>query len=210
MIEDGRLDPETGTQWELGLKQELLDGRLLGTVAIYRIVKDDVALANPDDTGVGDGIPALINIGEVKSEGAELTLVGDLTTSWTMTANYAWNDTKVREGDRIRNTFGGGSKFVNAPEHQVGLWTRYDFEAISSSIAFGMDYVSTQYSFQGQRVKPYTVFDASWTTSWRRFTLQLNVTNLFDKEYAVSGFLERTGHFPGAPREFVAQLRYSL
>lgn len=210
VIEDGRLDPETGTQWELGLKQELLDGRLLGTVAIYHIVKDDVALANPDDTGVGDGIPALINIGEVKSEGAELTLVGDLTTNWTMTANYAWNDTRVQEGARIRNTFGNGRKFVNAPEHQVGLWTRYDFEAIGSSIAFGMDYVSKQFSFQGQRVKPYTIFDASWTTTWRRFTLQLNVTNLFDKEYAVSGFLERTGHFPGAPREFVAQLRYSL
>lgn len=55
VIEDGRLDPETGVQWELGWKQELLDGRLLGTVALYRIVKDDVALANPDDTGVGGG-----------------------------------------------------------------------------------------------------------------------------------------------------------
>ena len=210
VIEDGRLDPETGTQWELGWKQELLDGRLLGTVAIYQIIKDDVALTNPDDTGIGDGIPALINVGEVKSEGVELALVGDLTTNWTMTANYAFNDTKVQEGDAIRNTFSGGSKFVNAPEHQVGMWTRYDFEAIASSIAFGMDYVSEQFSFQGQRVKPYTVFDASWTTSWRRFALRLNVTNLFDKEYAVSGFLERTGHFPGAPREFVAQLQYSF
>ena len=210
VIEDGKLDPETGVQWELGLKQKFLGGRLLGTVALYQIVKKDLALTNPDDTGPGDGIPALLNLGEVKSEGVELTLVGDLTTDWTMTANYAWNDTRVVEGARIRNTFGSGSKFVNAPEHQLGLWTRYDFKSIGSSIAFGMDYVGEQFSFQGQRVKPYTVFDASWTSSWRRLSLQINVTNLFDKKYAVSGFLERTGHFPGAPREVVAQLRYNF
>ncbi|MEM7080071.1 MAG: TonB-dependent receptor [Pseudomonadota bacterium] len=207
---DSALDPERGTQWELGWKQQWLEGQLLSTVAVYQIVKEDLALTNPLDTGPGDGQPELINLGEVESQGAEFTLVGDLTQNWTMTANYAWNDTEVVEGSSIRNTFGDGSEFVNAPEHQVGLWTRYDFDRLNSSIAFGVDYVSEQRSFNDQMVKAYTTVDASWTTSWERITLQINATNLFDKEYAVSGFLERTGHFPGAPREIVAQLRYQF
>jgi len=213
VAEDGILDPETGVQYELGWKQEWLDGAILTTVALYQITKQDVAQANPEDTGPGDGIPALLNLGEVESNGAEITLVGDLTDRLAVTANYAYNDVEVIrgvDGDSIRNTFGGGTRFANAPEHQFGLWMRYALPAINSSLAVGADYVSEQTSLSGQRVKPYTVYDASWTTSWDQVDLQINVRNLFDKEYAVSGFIERTGHFPGAPREVVAQLRYNF
>ena len=59
-------------------------------------------------------------------------------------------------------------------------------------------------------MKPYTVFDASWTTSWDDLLLSINVRNLFDKVYAVSGFSERNGHFPGEPREIVVQLSYDF
>ncbi|WP_438498728.1 hypothetical protein, partial [Alteromonas australica] len=59
-------------------------------------------------------------------------------------------------------------------------------------------------------VKPYTIFDASWTTQWNAMLLSINVKNLFDKEYAVSGFSERNGHFPGEPREVVVQVSYDF
>jgi iron complex outermembrane receptor protein len=180
-------------------------------VAVYQITKQDVAQANPEDTGPGDGIPALLNLGEVESSGVELTLVGDITDRLAVTANYAYNDVEVVDGvttDSLRNTFGDGTRFANAPEHQFGIWMRYALPAINSSIAFGADHVSEQFSLSGQRVKPYTVYDASWTTAWNQVDLQINVRNLFDEEYAVSGFIERTGHFPGAPREVIAQLRY--
>lgn len=210
VIADGALDPETGVQYELGWKQEWADGAVLTTVALYQITKQDVAQGNPAFTGPGDGIPSLINIGEVQSEGLELTLVGDLTERLTLTANYAWNETVVTEGDNFRNTFGAGDRFANAPEHQAGVWARYALPGIGSAVALGVDYVSEQFSLSGQRVKPYTVYDASWTTRYDAWELQLNIRNLFDEEYAVSGFIERTGHFPGAPREIVAQLRYTF
>ena len=53
-------------------------------------------------------------------------------------------------------------------------------------------------------------FDASWTTQWNAMLLSINVKNLFDKEYAVSGFSERNGHFPGEPREVVVQVSYDF
>ncbi len=206
---EGSLDPETGKQYELGLKNEWLDGSLMSTLAIYRIDKNDVALSNPADTGPGDGRPSLLNAGKVRSEGAEVTLVGDLTDYWTVTANYAYNDTRVVDdasSETLTNTFGDGKHFVNAPRNQAGLWTRYELAAISSSIAFGVDYVGKQRSFDGQRVKAFTVFDASWSTTWRNILFQLNIENLLDKEYAVSGFSQRNGHFPGAPRQVILQL----
>ncbi|MEM1412605.1 MAG: TonB-dependent siderophore receptor [Pseudomonadota bacterium] len=209
VAEEGFLDPETGNQVELGWKHRWLAGAILTTVAIYEINREDVPQANPNDTGPDDGEPALVSLGEVESRGVELTLVGDLTDRIAITANYAYNDVEVVEGSAIGNTFGDRTRFANAPEHQFGVWARYALLEIDSSIAFGADYVSEQFSLSGQRVKPYTVFDASWTTTWDQWNLQINVRNLLDEEYAVSGFIERTGHFPGAPREFIAQLRYT-
>jgi len=217
VAEVGKLESETGKQFELGIKSEWLDGRIMTTMAVYQIDKENITMVNPDyddsDEGSNDGISELINIGEAQSRGAEWTLVGDLTDTWTITANYAYNDTEVVEGvegDWLRNTFDDGSRFTNAPRHQAGIWTRYDFNAINSAIAFGANHVSEQKSLDGQTVKPFTVFDMSWSTEWDSNLLQINVSNLFDEEYAVSGFNERNGHFPGSPRELIVQLTHSF
>ncbi|WP_350432404.1 TonB-dependent siderophore receptor [Shewanella sp. H8] len=204
---DGGLSPEIGEQVEVGIKNQWFDGSMMTTLAVYQINKKDVAMNNPDDTGIDDGIAALVSLGQVESKGVEFTLVGDITADWTIMANYAYNDARVTEGD-IGDTYADGSKFVNAPRHQAGLWTRYDIDSLQSAVAFGADYVSEQVSADAQKVKPYTVFDMSWTTTWQETQFQLNVKNLFDKEYAVSGFSERNGHFPGAPREVVLQVSH--
>lgn len=205
-----QLSPETGEQVELGLKQSWLDNRIMTTVAVYQIDKENLVIANPDYIeGENDATePALINFGLVESEGAEFTLVGDLTNAISVTANYAYNDTRIASGETA-NTY-DGTRLANTPRHQAGLWTRYAIDSIDSSVAFGVDYVSQQRSLDGQKVKPYTVFDASWTTSWDDLQLSINVRNLFDKVYAVSGFSERNGHFPGEPREIVVQLSYDF
>lgn len=206
----GSLEPETGFQWELGWKQMWLEGRFRTTAAVYLIDKKDVPQANPDDSGLDDGVPALVNLGKVESKGLELTLVGDITDDWTLTANYAWNNTEVKKGAAISNSLRDGSTFANAPENQAGLWTRYELDAVRSAIAVGVSYVSDQFNLDEQKVKAFTVFDASWTTEWQQLTLQLNINNVLDKQYFVSGFSRRNGNFPGSPREVILQLKYSL
>lgn len=206
----GQLEPTTGQQIEIGAKKEWLDGRILTTLAYYQIDKENLVQANPDfiDSTETPDVSPLRNFGLVESEGVEFVLVGDVTDSLSVTANYAFNRTVIVEGDD-RNV-SDNNAFVNAPKHQAGVWLRYDLASIDSSIAFGADYVSEQFSFDAQRVKPYTVFDASWTTRWDDLLLSININNIFDKEYAVSGFSERNGHFPGDPREVIAQLTYQF
>jgi iron complex outermembrane receptor protein len=204
------LDPEQSNQWELGIKNRWFNEDILTTLTFYEIVKDSVTVGNPDDTGANDGQPSVLQIGEVTSKGFEFDVVGDITDVWTGTFNYAYNDAKITGG--LPNSIGNavGTEFVNAPDHTLGIWTRYDFPSIASAFAIGIDYVSERISFSGQTVKPYTVWDASWRSSYKQFDVQLNIRNLFDKEYASSGFSKRNGHFPGEPRTILLQVGTSF
>jgi iron complex outermembrane receptor protein len=152
-------------------------------LTFYEIVKDKVVVGNPDDTGPDDGQPGVIHIGEVTSKGFEFDTVGDITDVWTGTFNYAYNDAKITGGlpNSICNAF--GTEFGNAPDHTLDIGSRYDFPSIASAFAIGVDYASKRISFSGQTVKPYTVWDASWRTSYKQLDVQLNIRNLFDKEY---------------------------
>lgn len=203
----GPFEPETSRQLEIGVKSELAGGRVLAQLAVYEIVKEGVLVGNPaPDAGLG-GIPRLLQIGEATSRGFETDLVGDLTGRWTLQANYAYNDVKVTGGNpgSLRNSV--GDDFANAPRHAFGLWTRFEFPRLDSALAGGMDYVGERISLSGQQVDEYLTVDASWITTWDSgWELQLNIRNLFDTEYAASGFIERTGHFPGEPRSIVARV----
>lgn len=72
--------------------------------------------------------------------------------------------------------------------------------SLDSSIAFGMDYVSEQRNRSNQIVKSYSIYDASWQTVWEDWKFQLNVKNLFDREYASAGFIETIGSYVGERR----------
>lgn len=202
----GQFEPEESEQLEFGIKNEWFDDRIVSSLVFYDITKENVTVGNPLDNGAGDGQAALLQIGEVTSRGAELDVVGDIMENWSATFSYAYNNTKITGGapGSIRNAI--GTEFANAPKHTVGFWTRYDFPAIESAIAIGVDHVGERISLGGQTVRSYTVWDASWRSTIQEFELQLNIRNLFDKEYAASGFIERTGHFPGEPRNVMVQI----
>ena len=205
-----KLKPENSTQYELGLKNKWFDGNLLSTITAYDIVKYDVTVGNPLDTGDNDGIADVLQIGEVTSKGIEIDLVGDISENWTGTLSYAYNDTQITGGNpgSIRNSV--SDKFANAPRHTLGVWTRWDFPALDSAFAIGADYVSERVSFSDQIVKAYTIFDASWRTTFDNVEFQVNIKNLLDKEYATSGFNKRNGHFPGEPRTLQLQMNYNF
>lgn len=206
----GPFGPETSRQVEGGIKAELFNGHVLGTLALYEIVKEGVLVANPDpDAGIG-GVPRLLQIGEATSTGFEIDLVGDITELWTFQANYAYNDARITGGNPGALSNSVGDRFVNAPYNALGVWMRHEIPMLKSAIAGGVEYVGARISFSGQEVDAYTVFDASWITEFENWKLQLNIPNLFDTEYAASGFIERTGHFPGEPRRIVAQVSRSF
>lgn len=203
----GPFDPERSTRWEVGLKTALNDGGLTLNTALYRIERSNIVQANGS---IVDGVNQLSALGLVRSEGLEVDLLADLTERWVLNLTYAYNDARVLDAGTNGITNASGDRFANAPRNTFGLWTRYDLPMWRSAIAFGADYVGERVSLDGQRVKPYAIYDISWQTQWDAWKLQINVKNLFDKIYAVSGFNTRAGHFPGEPRRIYAQLAYSF
>jgi iron complex outermembrane receptor protein len=205
----GPFEAEQSSIVEAGARFSLLNDAVRLNVATYEMIRNNILQADPRGDVGGDGRDDLIALGEVKSKGVEVDLLGDLTDSWVLNVNYAYNDTRIVEStSAITNAV--GDKFANAPQHQIGVWSRYELDSINSAIAAGMDYVSDQLSIDGQHVKSYTVFDMSWQTRWQQWMFQANVKNLFDKTYATAGFIERTGHFPGEPRRLIVTASYKF
>lgn len=206
----GPFDPTRGTSFEGGIRTALFGGRVQSSLAAYQIKRTNVLQNDPRGDVAGDGIDDLIQFGEVTSEGIEFDLATDVTPNWVITLAYAYNDTRIT-GD---NGGGGiinrvGDRFVNAPEHQLGFWTRYQFPELGLAAALGGDYVSERVDFGGIPVQPYVVFDASLIYEVGGIRAILRLDNILDKTYAVSGFGPRA-HFPGEPRSVFLEVGYAF
>lgn len=214
----GPFAPQTGEQVEIGVKTALLEGRIQTGLAAYRILRTNIVQTDTTRAPI-NGVTQLAPVGEITAKGVEFDIAADLTPDWVLTANYGYNDTKVTgtvAGQAITNAV--GNRFVNAPRHKLGFWTRYQVEALRTAFAFGGEHVSARRGFGGEylpgqplvpaeRIKPYTIFDGSITTDLGFVEAMLRVENIFDKTYAASGFGLRNGAFPGEPRTVFLELR---
>ncbi|MEQ5787005.1 TonB-dependent siderophore receptor [Erythrobacter sp. NFXS35] len=207
----GPFSPTTGDMFEGGMKTALMNGRVQSSLSAYQIRRRNILQVDPRGDVGNDGVDDFVAFGEVTSRGIEFDLAADITPDWVVTVAYAYNDTTVTDdngGGGIGNRV--GDRFANAPEHQLGFWTRYQIPDLGLAAAFGGDYVSEQVSLSGQRVQPFMIFDASLIYEVGPVRTMLRVDNLFDKTYAVSGFIDRTGHFPGEPRSIFLEVGYAF
>ena len=202
----GPFDPETSALVEAGAKNTLLGGRLLATVALYQITKQNV-LVNANVPSEPD---LLEQRGEVRSRGVELDVVGSVTPDLQVTANYALNEAKVTESDDPSEV---GRINENAPRHQGGAWAKYTVRGgalAGVSFGAGVRFVSERNTLeQGLQLPAYTVFDASASYSVNQFVVTAYFDNLFDETYWVGGY--NYGRiYPGAPRTFRIKVGYTF
>lgn len=203
----GPFDPSAGEIHEAGVRTELMGGHVQSSASIYRIVRSNVLQADPRGDVAGDGVDDLVALGEVTSEGFEFDVTADLNDNWVATFSYGYNDTLIT-GDAGTTNLSNqvGDRFANAPRHMAGFWTRYQFPQWNTAVALGGDYVDVRQSISGQKVRPYVVFDASLIYELEDWRALLRVDNLLDETYAASGFIDRTGHFPGDPRSVFLEI----
>ncbi len=183
-INNESLPPRTGQQIELGVKGEYLDGRLLGQLAVYRIEDTNRALPDPDSP---PGLGASIAAGEVRSEGFEAELVGEVLPNFNLTAGYAYVRTEFEEGtvDQQGQPF---STFT--PRNIYNLWANYqqpDGALAGLDVGVGLRTVSSFYSerdgvrFEGDG---YTIVQARIGYAINEhLSLSLVGNNLLDESY---------------------------
>ncbi|MES1023256.1 TonB-dependent siderophore receptor [Gloeocapsa sp. BRSZ] len=176
--------PETGRQFEVGLKADLSD-QLSLTLAAFDLRKQNVVTADPNDSLFS------IQVGEQTSRGIELSLDGEILPSWNITASYAYLDAFVSED----NTLPVGNRLANIPYNQLSLWTTYSIEdGDFEGLGFGLGLFYVGDIDDTFRLPRYFRTDAALFYRRDNWQMQLNVQNLFDVEYFTSAnYGSRTG-----------------
>ena len=188
------LEPATGNQYELGVKGELLDKKLTGTLAFYQIERENAATTDPDNPDFS------IATGEVRSRGIELDVVGEILPGWKAIAAYAYTDAEITED----NDFPVGNKLVNVPENSASLWTTYQILQGSLQglgLGAGVFFVGDR---QGDLDNTFTLpsyvrTDAALFYRQDSWQANLNFQNLFDVDYIRASETFREGLRPGDP-----------
>lgn len=207
------LPPQTGEQYEAGIKTELFDQRLTATLAFYHLTNQNILTPDFSTPSLTDSAP----IGEARSQGIELDAAGQITENLSVIGNYAFTDA------RVTKDFAGlqGKRLENVPEHSGSLWLRYDVNGAGTDgftfrfgvFAAGQREGDANNTFQ---LPGYARLDALAAYRWKlgpsRVTAQLNIRNLLDKEYFESSdpfanVHPRLSVFPGAPLTAIGSVR---
>ncbi|MDT3718663.1 TonB-dependent siderophore receptor [Pseudomonas oryzihabitans] len=173
------LEPEKNKTWELGTKWEFLDRRLELDGALFRVEK-----TNARET-LADNSIALV--GEQRVQGIELGATGRLTQQWNVYANFTFLDSEtLKAADTAAGRAREGQALANTPPRSFNLWTTYELPA-GWRVGYGTRYVSERNltsNDDGIKLDQYWLHNAMLGYRVNRnLDLQLNVNNLFDKEY---------------------------
>ncbi|GJD15206.1 ferrichrome-iron receptor [Rivularia sp. IAM M-261] len=180
-------EPTRGTQYEVGVKTDFLDGRLSATLAAYNITKTNVLTPDPDPVLAQRGFQ--VQVGEQLSRGIELDVTGEILPGWKIITSYAHTDATVTVDNSIPSTV--GNRLANVPQNQASLWTTYEIQKGNlQGLGFGLGlfYIGER---QGNLANLFQVGDYLRTDAaiyYRRngFNAAINIRNLFDIDYASS------------------------
>lgn len=197
-------DPEKAESTELGTKWELLNSRLLLTAALYRTTVSNDLVQDPVDQ-------LYYQIGRKRVQGLELGVVGQITDDWSIAAGLTTMDAKVATGTSVAED--GSNDLAYTPDAAFTAWTTYH---LPSGLVIGG---GVRYNGEMKRgtdgaigtpatTSPYWVCDAMASYSFNaNFDVQLNVYNLFDKDYVAA--INKSGYryVPGIPRSAVVTVK---
>jgi iron complex outermembrane receptor protein len=142
--------PSEGKGFDLGVKAELLDGRVSGTLSVFdlrnRRIVNDLAQTN----SAGSVVIYNLQSGEQRSRGVELDLTITPVPQWQVYLSYSYmkarivevtgNDAAILAQDPASLDAAGQLNYKNvsllhdarlamSAPHLANLWTRYDFSS---------------------------------------------------------------------------------
>lgn len=199
---DGTVAPREGKQYELGLKREFYDGRLNGSVSVFRIYDENRA------EQIGQ-TPYYQAQAKVRSQGWEAELAGNLTDNWSVSTGYAF----TRLESASENSYQGISI---TPKHNFNLWTRYGFSdgvLEGFSVGGGVRVVSATYYTRNSIDFVQGGYSVATAQVGYRFNKHLSTTltanNLFDRKYYERVDSAWGSNFYGEPRNLTLSVRAS-
>lgn len=181
-------DPESGINKEIGLKLDLFDRRLSGTVALFNLTRENVLQVIASD----DPLKPIFNLsGEERSKGVEIDIAGRIGPDFTVFASYAYTDSEVLTST---NPALVGAPLEGVAKNAVSVFGKYDFGAVgpgdlsaNAGLLWRQGPILMTNNTPGNTpfaADSYTVLDAGLDYVLPSgLALSLKVTNLTDEAY---------------------------
>lgn len=218
------LDPMHGSNAELGLKGELLDGKLNTSIALYRIVQKDRAVLDsryPSSETLFAGACCYLNAGKVVSQGVELEVSGEIASGINVYAGYTYNHNRDQTKNAVFSTI--------TPKHSLKFFGTWQLSGRASDWKLGGGVTVNSKQYVSGTAASWNASAQNWTGGsvpfnftqggyavWnllaeyrldRNWTLALNVDNVFDKWYYRTVGSSTLGNYYGEPRNATLTLR---
>jgi len=197
--------PQTGRQYEVGVKYSPMGMDALFSAAIYDLTQENVTIA----VVLPSGIIEQQTVGESRVRGLDLEAKAQVTQDISVIGAYSYMESEVLRGSLYDGSSLKGKEFTTAPKHSASLWSYYSIPDTDVSVGLGARYVGGYYMDAANTKKSdgTTLFDAALNYKIAKGTdLALNVSNLFDEQHVVGS---GTANYYNPGREVTAKLSYS-
>ncbi len=204
----GAFQPTKGEQWEVGVKYQPQGVDSFMTVSAYSLTQSNVTTPDPLHTGFS------VQTGEVRSRGIDVSGVASLAQGLSLRASYSYLDNEITKA----NDASRGKTLANTPSNLASIWADYTIgNGPITGLGFGggVKYVGDAYTtnLNTQKIPSFTLADAvihydlgQAAPALTGAKLQLNASNLFDKEYV--SYCTAAGCRYGMGRTVYATLTY--
>ncbi|RZA34784.1 MAG: TonB-dependent siderophore receptor [Lysobacteraceae bacterium] len=195
--------PTTGEQVEAGIKYQPAHGRLLTTLALYELKQQNTLVVDPLHTLFQ------IQQGEVTVRGVELEGRWNIRNGFTVFGAYTYIDSEVTQST---DPLSLGAEIPLQPRHAASLGADYTLTGgVLAGLGFGggIRYTGEHFgdAYNLWETPSYTLIDASVHYDFGNWRLQLNASNLADKEY-ITTCNSAFWCYYGYPRSVTATARY--
>ncbi|WP_082483786.1 TonB-dependent siderophore receptor [Methylobacterium sp. Leaf87] len=192
--------PETGVQYEVGARYDLVPDRLTVSAAAFNITRQNVSATDPNNATFS------VITGAQRSEGVEFDIAGEILPGWKIIGGLGYLDAKIARD----TTFAVGNRLVGVPEFSASVWSTYqipDGPWRGLGVGFGATHVGARFGDlnNSYKVGAYTRLDAALFYDYERYRFAINARNLTDARYIEQPF-NQFNNQPGSPLTVLATI----
>ena len=222
-----KIDPITGSNYELGIKKDWMNGKWNTTVSVYRIRKQNELTSDPRNAA---GENFSIVVGEKRAQGVEFDMKGELAKGLSLIANYAYTDGKVTEVAEGVTSMFVGQVVPGFAKHTSNAWLSYTIQSgalkgtgISSGFTHLAGRATNTYNAEQreQNLPNYFKLDAGLFWEGHGLRITGNVFNVLDKYLYSGGYYSNYWNAPDynqpayswqaeAPRNYRVSVAYKF
>lgn len=194
-------DPIEGKSYEVGMKSSWLDNKLTGTLAIFRTEENNYPLRSTD----GHPLNRKVGISDLRSQGVEVGLAGQLTDQVNVSLGYAQFS--------LQDLKNGGAARTYNPTQTFNLLTTYTPAQLPKlKVGAGLQWQGKTSVFDNVKSaylkqSDYALLNlmASYEVN-KHFSVQANANNVTDKKYLNSFTYSQA--FYGEPANYTVALKF--